>query len=268
MGPGSLGGSSGAEGKPEVGEPPPTAAEKEVIAFDRKVQLLSNSAVLGNVRERRQTLMPPTRRHRTQVHAAMMFAVLLAVGALVFGGFTGAAAAKKPEKLEFDMVVSAGAALCLPNASGHVTLQAAGDNQRMRVEVEGLPPNTAFTLFVLQVPTGPFAMSWYQGDIQTNGDGRDSKSFLGIFSRETFIFAPATRVAPQTDFADAPSNPPTAPVHMYHLGIWFSDPADGANAGCPGTTPFDGDHVAGIQVLNTRNFGTEAADGPLGQFEP
>lgn len=211
--------------------------------------------------------MKPT--YRTQTHVGMMSAALLAVAALILGGFPDAAAAKRPEKLKFDMVVSAGAAACLPDARGHVTVQAAGDNQRMHVEVEGLPPHTTFTLFVLQVPTAPFAMAWYQGDITTDGEGHGSKSFLGIFSSETFIFAQATRNAPQTHPGiDALSNPVTAPVHMYHLGMWFSDPTDAGNAGCPSNpTPFDGDHEAGLQVLNTSNAGTEAQDGPLGQFE-
>ncbi len=212
--------------------------------------------------------MYPTRGHRTQAHVTMMLAVLLAVGALFLGAFPDAAGAKKPEKFRFDMVVSGAASACLPNARGHVTLHAAGDNQRMHVEVEGLAPRTAFTLFVLQVPTAPFAMAWYQGDIETNEHGHGSKSFLGIFSSETFIFAPASRDAPQTHpGVDATSNPATPPVHMYHLGMWFSDPADAAAAGCPNTTtPFDGDHEAGIQVLNTSNSPDTA--GPLGQFEP
>jgi hypothetical protein len=214
--------------------------------------------------------MQPTSSSWRQAHVAMMFTILLAVTAAILAGFPRAAAAKKPERLDFDMVVSAAAQSCLPNASGHVTIEPAGDNQRMRVKVEGLTPKTVFTFFVLQVPTSPFAMSWYQGDIETNGHGRGEKDFLGIFSSETFVFAPATRDAPQTHpGVDALSNPPTAPVHMYHLGIWFSDAADAQNAGCPGNpTPFDGDHMAGIQVLNTSNFGTEAEDGPLGQFEP
>jgi len=212
--------------------------------------------------------MQPKRSHQKQAHVALMFAVLLGVGAVVLGGFPGAAAAKK-EKLEFDMVVSAAAQSCLQNASGHVTIEAAGDNQRMRVKVEGLAPKTGFTFFVLQTPTNPpgFSMAWYQGDIETNGDGRGEKTFLGIFSSETHIFALTSQPAPQTDAFDAATNPTTTPVHMYHLGLWFSDPADATAAGCPGnTTPFDGDHVAGIQVLNTSNFGTAAEDGPLGQF--
>jgi len=214
--------------------------------------------------------MKTIRGHRTQARAAGMLVALLAVGALALGGFPGGAAAKKPKKFQFDLVVSAAAQPCLPNATGQVTLQSVGDNQRMRVDVGGLPRKTAFTLFVLQVPTAPFAMSWYQGDIETNGSGRGGLNLLGIFSTETFAFAPAERDAPQTHpGVDAATNPPTAPVHMYHLGVWFSDPADAVAAGCPGnTTPFDGDHVAGIQVLNTSNAGTEAADGPLGQFTP
>jgi hypothetical protein len=139
----------------------------------------------------------------------------------------------------------------------------------MHVRLTGLPPYTEFALFVLQTPTGPFGMSWYQGDIVTDANGSGSQQFFGIFSRELFVFAPATRSAPQTDPAiDAVSNPVTAPVHTYHLGVWFSDPTDASNAGCPGSpTPFEGNHRAGIQVLNTSNFGIEAANGPLAQFE-
>ena len=174
-----------------------------------------------------------------------------------------------PPRLSFDMVVSAGARACLPNAEGDVTVKTVGDNQRMHVRVSGLPPHTTFTFFVLQVPTALFGMSWYQGDIETDREGRGSQEFTGIFSDETFTFAPATRDAPQTHpGVDALTNPPTAPVHMYHLGLWFDDPGAARGAGCPETeTPFNGDHKAGIQVLNTSNFGTEAKDGPLGQLK-
>jgi hypothetical protein len=195
-------------------------------------------------------------------------AVSLALGALFIGGPMSAAAAPR-ESLVFDMAIAAAAKACLPNAQGHVTVKdASGGNQRMQVSVNGLPPNTEFAFFVLQVPTAPFGMSWYQGDIVTDKKGRGSGEFFGIFSSELFVFAPASRAAPQTDSFDAATNPTTAPVHTYHLGLWFSVPADAAAAGCPGNmTPFEGNHQAGIQVLNTSNFGTEAATGPLGQFQ-
>ena len=204
------------------------------------------------------------RSNTTLARKAGISAVSLALGALFIGGSMSAAAAP----FAFDMAVSAAAAGCLPNARGHVTIRDAGANQRMQVRVNGLPPHTEFAFFVLQTPTGPFGMSWYQGDIVTDDTGSGSQQFFGIFSRELFVFAPATRAAPQTDPFDAVTNPVTAPVHTYHLGLWFSDATDAAAAGCPGTvTPFEGNHQAGIQVLNTSNFGTEAADGPLGQFE-
>jgi hypothetical protein len=54
-----------------------------------------------------------------------------------------------------------------------------------------------------------------------------------------------------------------AAVELHHLGLWFADPTQAGNAECPATvTPFDGDHNAGIQVLNTSNF--IDAKGPLG----
>lgn len=57
----------------------------------------------------------------------------------------------------------------------------------------------------------------------------------GIFSDETFIL-----------------NPGGVAVEIDHLGMWFADPEQAVKAGCPGkVTPFDGDHNAGIQVLNT-----------------
>jgi hypothetical protein len=201
----------------------------------------------------------------TSPRKAAISAVSLALGALFMGGSMNVAAAP----FAFDMTVAAAAQGCLQNARGHVTIKDVGANQRMQVSVNGLPPHTEFALFVLQTPTGPFGMSWYQGDIVTDDNGRGSQQFFGIFSRELFVFAPATRAAPQTDPGiDAVTNPVTAPVHTYHLGLWFSDPNDASNAGCPGTpTPFEGNHVAGIQVLNTSNFGAEAADGPLAQFE-
>ncbi len=202
----------------------------------------------------------------TRAHTADRIARYAALAILVVVSLPNWAAAKS-DRISFDMIVSAGAATCLPDATARVTINTVGVNQRMLVQAKGLAPNTVYTLFVLQVPTSPFGMAWYQGDIRTGGGGTGTHEFFGIFSSETHVLAPGTAPAPQTDPGiDATSNPATAPVHTYHLGMWFGDPADAVAAGCPGTvTPFDGDHVAGIQVLNTRNF--PDLEGPLGQLE-
>ena len=83
----------------------------------------------------------------------------------------GSAAAKDGKAIEFDMQPSAGVRTCLPNASAHVTIKSLGPVEVMTVNLANLPPNTDFDFFVLQVPTAPFGVSWYQGDVETEGDG-------------------------------------------------------------------------------------------------
>jgi len=157
---------------------------------------------------------------------------------------------------------SATTAGCLLNATGRVTISPRGPVENMHVEVIGLPPNTEFDLFVIQLPNAPFGLSWYQGDIETDSTGRGVGDFVGRFSTETFIVAPGIGPAPVVHPVDASVNPATAPVHTLHLGLWFGSAAAAVAAGCPGTvTPFNGDHTAGIQALSTRNFGNN--NGPL-----
>jgi hypothetical protein len=56
-------------------------------------------------------------------------------------------------------------------------------------------------------------------------------------------------------------------VHTFHLGLWFESPADAARVGGPSiTTPFNGQHNAGIQILNASNFPN--LDGPLRKITP
>ncbi len=157
---------------------------------------------------------------------------------------------------------------CVPNAKGKVRVTTLGNVEVMDVKIEGLPKNTEFDAFVIQVPNFPFGMSWYQGDIQTNKHGKGYARFVGRFNDETFIVAPGTpTVAPLTHDTDAGENPVTKPIHTYHIGIWFNSPGDAAKAGCPDlTTPFNGEHNAGIQILNTSTYADEA--GPLLKLKP
>ena len=191
-----------------------------------------------------------------------------ALAAFALAGLAPAALAAKPASFSFDLTTSAGALACLPNAQGEVRLTSHGENQQMDVRVSGLPANTTFTVFVLQVPHSPFGLSWYQGDVETDSNGDGHARFIGIFSDELFIVAPGSAPAPVVHpGADADTNPPTRPVHTFHLGMWFDSVADAVAAGCPGTqTPFNGDHTAGIQVMNTTNFTDD--NGPIGQFTP
>jgi hypothetical protein len=183
---------------------------------------------------------------------------------------SGTAFAKGPHKrIEFAMTVSAGAASCLPHARAEVTVVDDGTAQDLYISARGLPAKTGFDFFVLQTPKAPFGMSWYQADVETDEYGNAFQHVRGIFSVETFTVAPNSAPAPLVftgPFPDASVNPATAPLQMYHLGLWFNSPTDAQNAGCPaGVTPFNGEHNAGIQVLNTANFAEDA--GPLRQLK-
>jgi hypothetical protein len=196
---------------------------------------------------------------------------IICVGLLAATLATGTAVAANTQRASFDMVVSAGAAKCLPKASGDVHIHSVGPVEIMDVKVAGLPANTDFDFFVIQAPTGPFGVSWYQGDIETGSHGDGDQRFIGRFSIETFAVSPGAVAPPQVftsaPFPDATSGVAFAPIQMYHLGLWFNSPADVVKAGCAGTvTPFNGEHNAGIQVLNTANFPLE--QGPLRQVHP
>ena len=183
---------------------------------------------------------------------------------------SAAAAQSQDDAYTFNMVVSAGAKTCLPNASARVKIIPAGPVEIMEVTVQGLPPKTEFDFFVLQVPKSPFGVAWYQGDIETDKNGRGYQRFIGRFSIETFAVATGSAPAPVVfngPFPNASLNPAFNPIQMYHLGLWFGSPQDAQNAGCPATvTPFNGEHNAGIQVLNTSNFADD--QGPLRKVHP
>ena len=166
-----------------------------------------------------------------------------------------------PKEFEFHMVPSSPAIkACLPHARAEVEITRGAVNQLMEVQVKGLVPNTGFALFVIQLPHTPFGISWYQSDMETNAQGEGSVSVRGIFDVVTFSLSPG---GPTTTFA---------PTHQYHLGIWFGDPQTPFKHGCepgapkPIVTPFDGDQIAGPQVLNTSNFPDKA--GPLSHVQP
>src|SRR5262249_1648717 len=146
--------------------------------------------------------------------------------------------AKKP--ITFTMVVSAGAAKCLPKATASVTDHTLGPVEDLTVSVSGLPPNTDFDFFIIQVPKAPFGLAWYQGDIQTNRSGTGVGRFVGRFSSETFIVSLGV-IPSVNEFPSPPAVLPQGlgvavdPVQIYHLGLWFNNASDALKANCPGT---------------------------------
>src|ERR1700751_3381373 len=118
------------------------------------------------------------------------YCALLAIGFAL----AVATSANAAENITFNLLRSSGAvtANCIPKAAGRVTINSLGTVETMHVEVSGLPPNSEFDVFVIQLPNAPFGLSWYQGDIETNNIGVGVADFVGRFSVETFIVAPGS----------------------------------------------------------------------------
>jgi len=163
-------------------------------------------------------------------------AALAALSLLFTVSTLAATGSDSDDPIKFNMVVSAGAKTCLPNASATVRISSMGPVELMDVSVQGLPPKTEFDLFVIQVPKAPFGVSWYQGDIETDKNGRGHQMFIGRFSIETFAVAPGSAPAPVVfngPCPDASLNPPFNPIQMYDLGLWFGSPEAAQACGKP-----------------------------------
>jgi len=188
---------------------------------------------------------------------------LLLVSAIALGTTAAANGASTASTFAFNFRHSSSVESCLEGAGASAKLFLTDSNtEKLNVTISHAPPNTEFDVFIIQVPTAPFGLSWYQGDVTTDSDGHGFVTFLGRFSIETFAVAPGTATAPHPHETDATTNPAFNPIHTYHVGIWFGSPAESVAAGCANvTTPFNGDHNAGPQAFNTSNF--PVASGPL-----
>ncbi len=91
----------------------------------------------------------------------------------------------------------------------------------------GLPANTDFDFFSIQIPVAPFGLSWYVGDIETDEHGDGVGHFVGRFNIETFILSPGDagpspnvfRSPPASPRRDAPApNLPGRPAQTFPAG--------------------------------------------------
>jgi len=210
---------------------------------------------MSSTRPTIRSILAPTASKAAAAAAAGVVAAALSLTATA--GAATQAPARHTAATSFSFALkpsSAAISACLPKAGGHVTITPGSLNDTMTVNLHGMPPNAGFDLFVIQQPTAPFGISWYQSDIQANSNGFGSATVRGIFDAETFSVSPGGT----TTFA---------PTHQFHLGVWFNDPNVPFNLGCePGApsaivTPFNGEQNAGIQVVNTAQFPVNA--GPL-----
>jgi hypothetical protein len=130
---------------------------------------------------------------------------------------------------------------CLANAVAKVTVFPKEENHgvdTLELRAHGLPPNTTFAVFLTELPVPPFGAVQYIADFTTNAAGRGHVRVDAIIN-EAFAFNNITGV--RTD--------------LNHIVFWFADPADDEDC-VPGSPPthFDGDGVAGIAAMSSKNF--------------
>jgi hypothetical protein len=209
---------------------------------------------MSSTRPSIRSILAPTAAKAVTVAAAGVVAAALSL-TVPAGAASHAPARTAASPFSFVLQPSSSAiSACLPKAGGKVTITPGTLNDVMTVSLHGMPANTGFDLFVIQQPTAPFGVSWYQTDIQTGSSGSGSAQVRGVFDSETF----SVSLGGTATFS---------PTHQYHLGVWFNDPNVPFNLGCepgatvPTVTPFNGEQNAGIQVVNTAQFPVNA--GPL-----
>src|SRR5215469_7734815 len=114
---------------------------------------------------------------------------LSALATIIVGGLVAAApnVSRANDTFSFPLRVSSGAQSCLPEANGLVTLNSLGIVEEMHIQVNFLPKNTDFAVFVIQQPTAPFGLSWYEGDLLTDSGGSGVTDLIGRFQIGTFI---------------------------------------------------------------------------------
>jgi hypothetical protein len=133
---------------------------------------------------------------------------------------------------------------CMPKAKVNVRVDLTTDQvgfDTVTFDVSGLPANTSFTAFFLEVPASPFGSAEYFGDVDTDKYGKAHVKFT-LIAEEAFS---STLVGKDR-----------VRKELNHMGMWFADPKDDDFCFGPGkgaVTPFDGDDEAGVQAFNSAN---------------
>jgi hypothetical protein len=174
-----------------------------------------------------------------------LIAAAIAIAALVTGSAAAAAGdPSRPEVARLQLTPSsAQLAACMPNARVNVRVRLTTDQKGFdvfEVHAKGLPPDTAFTTFLLETAGPPFGAAEYIGDFTTNKHGEARNEFKLIVAEA---------------FSSTLVNGTRVRVDLNQVGAWFADPTGDDFCLGPNSpiTPFDGDNEAGVQAFNSAN---------------
>jgi hypothetical protein len=161
-------------------------------------------------------------------------------------------AAATVTRAKFNLTVNPAILTCLQQSTKNpptatVTVVEGKLNDTLVINVKHVKPGLGFDLFTVQnsrfLSTGAldpafvnFGLAWYQSDIQVGKSGSGSAKIQTILVNQIFGFDPEATLAP---------------TNTFHVGFWFNNPTDAAACGFTGTTPFNGEHMAGPLAMES-----------------
>src|ERR1700736_1085944 len=153
------------------------------------------------------------RLRRALAVTAVAGCVALTAGLTAAAGSTGGAGTQPgvASTFAFSLVPSAGITACLSHARGSVTITPGPPNDTMTISASGLPHNTSFDLFVIQVPNKPFGVALIRADLHAGASGTVRVTVKGVVNIETSAVSAGGTVT-------------FSPANQYHLGIGFNNP--------------------------------------------
>jgi hypothetical protein len=191
------------------------------------------------------------KRNQLSIAIAAISLLLLSAGSSLITARASATTAQlkpmKEETIERDLVLIGPAKDALLragfNPGGSIKVFPTEEDlgfDKMTVDIEGLPPNTDFTVFLHELSDIPFGSSQYLAEMSTNKHGRAS-----IMIRTVIVDAFALKTA---------GNPPTTRLvdaDLNFVAIWFADSKDDDPFTNFPPLAFDGDRDSGVVVLGT-----------------
>ena len=155
-------------------------------------------------------------------------------------------------EITFDLTAQPKFISCLgapggPTPTASVTVKRGSLRDTLTLTAKNLKPNLGFDLFTIQntnlLSNGDvnpdfvnFGLAWYQTDVEANDKGEATVTINTILLDQIFGFDPAVALAP---------------THAFHVGFWFTKPADAEACGFDVSTPtpFNGEQNAGPNAM-------------------
>lgn len=125
--------------------------------------------------------------------------------------------------VQFPLVPS-GIKATFPKATGLVTI-VRGDRDNstsdtVTLDVQNMPPNITFTVFLIELANKPFGHVEYVADLTTRGDG-SGESIFQVIALVAFAMDARNPGTSQDDREGV-----TSGINLEHMGMWFSSLTD------------------------------------------